>query len=101
MAIDRDTIIQGVFQGSQVPATAFLPASFTDAYQDGVCDACRFDPVQAKELAAQAGLTPGTRVAFQFNSGGGHDEWTAAVKQQLERTSGSTSTSPGCRSATC
>jgi oligopeptide transport system substrate-binding protein len=88
MAIDRNAIAQGVFQGSQVPATAFLPASFTGAFQDGVCDACRFDPVQAKELAAQAGLTGGTRVAFQFNSGSNHDEWTAAVKQQLERNLG-------------
>ena len=88
MAIDRNAIAQGVFQGSQVPATAFLPASFTGAFQDGVCDACRFDPVKAKELAAQAGLTAGTRVAFQFNSGSNHDEWTAAVKQQLERNLG-------------
>ena len=88
MAIDREAIARGVFQGSQVPATAFLPASFTGVYQAGVCDACRFDPAQAKQLAAQAGLTPGTHVAFQFNSGSNHDEWTAAVKQQLEQNLG-------------
>ncbi len=88
MAIDRAAIAQGIFQGSQVPATAFLPASFTGAYQEGVCDACRFDPARAKELAAQAGLTPGTHIAFQFNTGSNHDEWTAAVKQQLEQNLG-------------
>jgi oligopeptide transport system substrate-binding protein len=27
-------------------------------------------------------------VGFQFNAGGGHDEWTAAVKQQLEKNLG-------------
>jgi oligopeptide transport system substrate-binding protein len=27
---------------------------------------------------------PGTTLKFQFNTGGGHEEWTAAVKQQLE-----------------
>ncbi|GAA4851791.1 ABC transporter substrate-binding protein [Pseudonocardia benzenivorans] len=83
-AIDRNAIAQGVFQGSQVPADAFIPASFTNAYQPGVCTACKYDPEDAKKLAASAGLTPGTEVNFQFNTGGGHEEWTAAVKQQLE-----------------
>ena len=84
MAIDRAAIAQGVFQGAQVPAAALLPASFTKAYVEGVCSACKFDPAQAKQLAAKAGLTPGTTVKFQFNTGAGHEEWTAAVKQQLE-----------------
>ena len=88
MAIDRAAITQGIFQGAQKPATALVPATFPAAYQAGVCTACTFDPAQAKELAAQAGLTPGTHVSFQFNTGGGHEEWTAAVKQQLEQNLG-------------
>jgi len=84
MAIDRAAITQGVFQGSQVPADAFVPASFNKVYQPGVCDACKYDVDEAKSLAQKAGLTPGTEVNFQFNTGGGHEEWTAAVKQQLE-----------------
>jgi oligopeptide transport system substrate-binding protein len=88
MAIDRNAIAQGVFQGSKVPATALVPASFTGAYQAGVCDACTYDPAKAKELAQKAGLVPGTTVNFQFNTGAGHDEWTAAVKQQLEQNLG-------------
>jgi oligopeptide transport system substrate-binding protein len=88
MAIDRAAISQGVFQGSQAPATAFVPESFTGAYQEGVCGACTFDPARAKELAAQAGLTPGTTVNLQYNTGAGHEEWTAAVKQQLEQNLG-------------
>jgi oligopeptide transport system substrate-binding protein len=83
MAIDRNAIAQGVFQGAQAPATAFVPPSFK-AYQDGICDACTFNVEEAKKLAAEAGLTPGTEINFQFNTGGGHEEWTAAVKQQLE-----------------
>jgi oligopeptide transport system substrate-binding protein len=84
MAIDRNAIATGVFQGGQAPADALVPAVFPQAYQPGVCDACKYDPAAAKELAAKAGLTPGTTVNFQFNTGGGHEEWTAAVKQQLE-----------------
>jgi len=88
MAIDRAAITRGVFQGAQEPATSLVPALFPGAYQPGVCTACTFDPVAAKQLAAQAGLTPGTHLSFQFNTGGGHEEWTAAVKQQLEQNLG-------------
>ena len=88
MAIDRAAIAQGVFQGAQQPATSLVPSTFPAAYQAGVCTACTFDPGQARQLAAQAGLTPGTRLRFQFNSGAGHEEWTAAVKQQLEQNLG-------------
>ncbi|MDN5857248.1 MAG: ABC transporter substrate-binding protein [Pseudonocardia sp.] len=88
MAIDRAAIAQGVFKGSQVPADSIVPAVFPQAYQPGVCTACVFDPVKAKELAAKAGLTPGTEVNLSFNTGGGHEEWTAAVRQQLEKNLG-------------
>ena len=88
LAIDRKAIAEGVFQKSQVPATAFVPAGFKDAYQPDVCDVCKYDPEQAKKLAAEAGLTAGTELKFQFNAGSGHEEWTAAVKQQIEKTLG-------------
>lgn len=88
MAIDRNAIINGVFDGSKAPATAFIPAGFKDSYQPGVCTACKFDPKEAKKLADKAGLKPGTTVNFQFNTGGGHEQWTAAVKQQLEKNLG-------------
>jgi oligopeptide transport system substrate-binding protein len=84
MAIDRAAITQGVFQGSTAPADSLVPAVFPDSYQPGVCDACVFDVAKAKELAAKAGLTPGTAINLSFNTGGGHEEWTAAIRQQLE-----------------
>lgn len=84
LAIDREAIIAGVFKGSQTPSTSLVPPVFADAYQEGVCDVCHFDLEAAKKLAEEAGLVPGTELNFQFNSGGGHEEWTAAVKQQLE-----------------
>ncbi len=88
MAIDRAAITQGVFKGSRVPADSFVPALFPASYQPGVCDACTFDPAKAKELAAKAGLTPGTTINLSFNTGAGHEEWTAAVRQQIETTLG-------------
>jgi oligopeptide transport system substrate-binding protein len=88
MAIDRAAITAGVFQGGQSPATAFVPPSFPQTYQPGVCDACTFDPERAKQLAQEAGFQPGTEIEFQFNTGGGHEEWTAAVRQQIEQNLG-------------
>lgn len=84
MAIDRAGIAQGIYKGAQVPADSFVPALFPKSYQPGVCDACVFDPAKAKELAAKGGLTPGTTINLSFNTGGGHEEWTAAVRQQIE-----------------
>lgn len=88
MAIDRATISEGVFDSSRAPATSWVPGGYKDAYQPGVCDACEYNPEEAKKLAEKAGLTPGTEINFQFNTGGGHEEWTAAVKQQLEKNLG-------------
>ena len=49
MAINRDEIINSIFQGSQTPATSFVPPVFKDAFQDGVCTACKFDLDEAKK----------------------------------------------------
>jgi oligopeptide transport system substrate-binding protein len=84
MAIDRNAIINGVFKGSQTPATSLVPPVFTEAFQEGVCDACEYNLDEAKKLAKEAGLTEGTSLNFQFNVDAGHEEWAAAVKDQLE-----------------
>jgi len=83
-AIDRDAIISGVFKGLQTKATSIVPPPFKDYYQAGVCSSCTFDLTKAKDEAAKGGLKPGTHVSFLFNTGGGHEAWTQAVKQQLE-----------------
>jgi oligopeptide transport system substrate-binding protein len=88
MAIDRNAITTGVFKGFQTPASAIVPPSFKDSYQPTVCTACKYDPEQAKKLAQEAGLTPGTSLKFQFNTGAGHEAWTLAVKDQLEKNLG-------------
>jgi oligopeptide transport system substrate-binding protein len=83
-AIDRDAIINGVFKGFQSKATSLIPPQFKDYYQAGVCSECTFDLAKAKDAAAKGGLKPGMHVSLQFNTGGGHEAWTQAVKQQLE-----------------
>ena len=89
LAIDRDAIIEGVFKGFQTKATSIIPPPMKAYHQPGVCDVCdKPDIERAKQLAASAGLTPGTRVNFGFNTGGGHEAWVQAVKDQLEKNLG-------------
>ncbi|MFF9346179.1 ABC transporter substrate-binding protein [Streptomyces sp. NPDC014734] len=84
-AIDREAIAKSVFQGMQKPATAFLPPSFADVYQEGVCTSCaKQDKVKAKELAEKSGLKPGTTINFGYNTGAGHEEWVQAIAAQLK-----------------
>lgn len=88
LAIDRDGINKGVYQGSLTPATSLLSPPFGTFFQPGVCDACKFDPVKAKELAAKGGLTPGTRLRLSYNNDGGHEPLVQAWKDQLEKNLG-------------
>lgn len=85
LAIDRDAIIEGVFKGFQEKATSIIPPPMKAYYQPGVCDVCdKPDIPRAKDLAAKAGIPPGTGVSLAYNTGGGHEAWVQAVQQQLE-----------------
>jgi oligopeptide transport system substrate-binding protein len=87
-AIDRDAIVHGVFKDAQTKATSLVPPALKEYYQPNVCSACTFDVAKAKEFAAKGGLKPGTHVSLLFNTGGNHEGWTQAVKQQLEQNLG-------------
>ncbi len=88
LAIDREAINEGVFQGSLTPASALLPPPFGDVHQDGVCGDCTYDVTKAKDLAAKGGLTPGTPLRLLYNNDGGHEALVQAWKDQLERNLG-------------
>jgi ABC-type oligopeptide transport system substrate-binding subunit len=89
LAIDRQAIIDGVFKGLQTKATSIIPPPLKAYYSPNVCDTCdKPDIARAKQLAASAGLTPGTKVNLAFNTGGGHEAWVQAVQQQLEQNLG-------------
>ena len=88
LAIDREAINEGVFQGSLTPAAALLPPPFGDVHQHGVCGDCTFDVAKAKDLAAKGGLAPGTPLRLLYNNDGGHEALVQAWKDQLERNLG-------------
>lgn len=88
LAIDRETIAREAFVDHPVPATSLVPPPLRAPSAPPLCDACRFDPVEARRLAKIAGLTPGTVLHFRYNDRAQHEGWSSAIKRQLESTLG-------------
>ena len=79
LAIDRDTIIDRVFDGNYIPASDVLPSFVPGGGREDACQYCKYDPEEAKRLWDEAN-GPKT-MNMWFNSDGGHEQWTQAVAQ--------------------
>lgn len=81
-AIDRDEIIDAVFQGSQKSARAFV-SPVVAGYRENSCGAnCEFKPAEAKAAYEAAG---GPRdINITYNADGGHKQWVDATCNQLK-----------------
>lgn len=82
MAIDRQAIIDSIFNGALVPATAVIPPVLGQHRADA-CNYCDYDPEAAADLYEAAG-GPSDLVIW-FNSGAGHEAWTEAVANQWQQ----------------
>ena len=83
MAIDRQAIIDAVFDGRFHAATGLVSPSF-DGYREGACKYCKKDVDAAKKLLADAGGWKGGKLQLWANAGAGHDKWMQAVGDQLK-----------------
>jgi len=83
MAIDRQAIIDAVFDGRFKVATGVVSPNF-DGYRANVCKYCKLDVTQAKSLLAAAGGWKGGKLQLAANAGAGHDKWLQAVGDQLK-----------------
>lgn len=82
MAIDRQAIIDAVFNGALTPATGVIPPVLAQ-YRGDACNYCDFDPEEANRLYEEAGGP--SELTVWFNSGAGHETWTQAVAQQWQQ----------------
>jgi ABC-type transport system substrate-binding protein len=82
MAIDRQEIIDAVFDGAFTPADSVVSPLF-DGYREGVCEYCAFDPEAAADLLEQAGGWQGGTLVLEANAGSGHEIWLEALGNQL------------------
>ncbi len=86
MAIDRQAIIDAIFDGSLAPATGFVAPNF-DGAREGICEYCEFDEDAAKALYEETDGIEGP-VELWANAGSGHEEWLQAIGDGWKNTLG-------------
>ena len=82
MAIDRQAIIDAIFNGSFTPAGSLVSPVVAGARENPCGKYCTYNPEEAKRLFEQAGGFDGP-LTLWFNSGSGHEEWMESVSNQL------------------
>ena len=87
MAIDRQQIIDNVFNGTREAATGWV-SPVVNGYKAGVCgEVCNFDPTKAKEYLDKAGGYDG-KLTLAYNADGGHQGWVDATCVSIKNTLG-------------
>jgi oligopeptide transport system substrate-binding protein len=87
MAIDRQPIIDAIFNGSFTPAKSVVSPVVAGSREDPCGENCTYNPEMAKQLFDSAGGYDGT-LTLWFNSGAGHEKWMEAVSNQLRQNLG-------------
>lgn len=80
MAIDRQLIIDNIFQGSRQPASSWV-SPVVDGYTEGQCGGfCTFDPEGAQELLAETDFDGEEgELTITYNADGDHETWANAT----------------------
>ena len=87
MSIDRQLIIDQIYNGIYKPASGWAPSVVSGASDSACGDNCKFDPEAAKRLYEKAGGYNGT-LTLTANGDGGHKAWTEAVCNSIHNTLG-------------
>lgn len=85
LALDRQIIIDTVRNGVGAPATSFVPPVVPGS-RGGVCEVCRHDPAQARQLFARAGGLE--ELVLWAGREGGSGSTLEAIANQLRQTLG-------------
>ncbi|PRB76810.1 hypothetical protein CQ012_07330 [Arthrobacter sp. MYb214] len=79
MSIDREAIATSLLKGHAEPSDSLVPPSL-ESYVPGSCEACTFDPKEAKEILADDGGFEGT-LTIESNSNSDQQLVQAIAKQ--------------------
>jgi oligopeptide transport system substrate-binding protein len=85
-ALDRQAIIDAVFDGRFSAATGLISPTF-EGYRQSACTVCTLDVDKAKQLFDQAGGFQG-KLTLWANAGNKHEDWLQAVGDQLKKNLG-------------
>jgi oligopeptide transport system substrate-binding protein len=95
MAIDRETIIKQIFNGTRVPATGWV-SPVVEGYKAEQCgEFCKFDAAKAKALLDEAGGFKGDKITLSYNADAAHKEWTEATCNSIKQSLGVECTAVG------
>jgi len=89
MAIDRQAIIDAIFNGTRTPATSVVSPVVAGARTD-VCQYCVYDVEAAQALWESSGGLD--TIELTYNADGPHQQWIEAVGNQLQQNLGVTPT---------
>lgn len=88
MSIDRQLIVDQVLNGLAYPSTDIVTPPIPGS-RDDACAYCVYDPEQAKQILADAGVDlSGETVQYYFNADAGHDAWVEAAARQIQENLG-------------
>ena len=87
MSIDRQLIIDQIFNGIYTPAHGWAPAVVSGATDTACGEYCDYNPDRAKELYEQSGGYEGT-LTITTNGDGAHKAWTEATCNSIKNTLG-------------
>ncbi|GII77343.1 putative peptide ABC transporter DppA [Sphaerisporangium rufum] len=88
MAIDRQAIVDAVYDGTFKPMRS-LVAPLVPGYREDACgEPCSYDPAKAKALFDKAGGLSGTVNLYFSNADPSYEQWMTAVANQLKQNLG-------------
>ncbi len=82
LAIDRQKIIDKLFEGTRKPATSFVPTIIDDNEKD-LWEFSKYDKDAAKKIVDENNLA-GKEITLSYNSGGGHEDIMSVIQDNLE-----------------
>lgn len=84
LAINRQNIVDTLYEGTRQPATSIMPLLIDDNEQN-VWEYCQYDPERASQILADAGIDPSTiSVSLDYNGDGGHEDIMSSIQADLE-----------------
>lgn len=88
LAINRQNIVDTLYEGSRKPATSIMPTAIDDD-EENTWTYCAYDPDQAKQILdakypADADGKRGLSVTLNYNGDGGHEDLMSAIQLDLE-----------------
>lgn len=89
LAINRQNIVDTLYEGSRKPATSVMPPEIDDDEQN-TWEYCAYDPERAKKILDEAGYKAdasgkrGLEITLNYNGDGGHEDLMSTLQLDLE-----------------